>query len=368
MSKGPARDVPRYTIGEVVEMTGVSKARLDDYDRKGLLCPARVTKGRMQEWRLYSEADIDRLGQIDALLAFRFRIEEIKQILDGNGDGIADAIEERIQELRREEYRLRNLLLFTSFVDMADANMLEGILYGPADIDELADMVRGSDTYREGVKRIQGYSDDELASIFKELDDIIEELPKTDPELGFSEVERVLHRFCDWWSAYIRPLDEVGYLGFWAVFEDDSIIAAEAERVGDKGMAGHLQMLAFYMWMKQLMIEAAEPIGKIAQTADKDAVVAIENAREVVRLICERTGVVAQGSDDDGAGDADGGSGPDGTTDSLTDETRDLTLSVLGYMSEILSNDELRGYIDYANEISLDPKDITRAEETVSLL
>lgn len=355
MSKGPARNVPRYTIGEVVEMTGVSKARLDDYDRKELLCPARVAKGRMQEWRLYSEADIDRLGQIDALLAFRFRIEEIKQILDGNGADIADAIETRIQELRQEEYRLRNLLLFTSFVDMTDGDMLEGLLYGPADIDRLADMVRSSKVYGEAMERIGNYSDEDIAKAFDELDTIVDDLTKTDPELGFREVEGVLQRFCDWWSAYVSPLNEAGYLGFWAVFEDDSIIVTEAERVGGKGMGGHLQMLAFYLWMKRLMIVVAEPVTRISHHADKDAVIAVESARQVVHLICEQMGVAI--SEPNGK-DAKG----------LSNKVRELSLATLSYMSEILLNDELRDYIDYASEVSLIPKDITRAEEIISLL
>ena len=342
------REAPRYTIGEVVSMTGVTKAMLHDYDKKGLLRPQRVMKGEGQEWRMYSEADIDRLGQAAVLLAYGFKIDEVKAILDDPDTDLLKTVEAKLEELRREEWRLRNLLLFAKFVDIADTGLYEGLLYGPSDIDEFANIARNSARYKETMARIAALDDETLQAMFEELDEIVNDYVLLDPDLGFAGVEGQLARFFDWWNRHVSHND-AGYLEFWAVFEDDSVIVSEVERIGGETAAASLQMSAFYACMKRLMVDAQKRIEEVATLAKSDVVMAIEKAHELVAVACEHLGVGAESASEN------------------PEEAAELALSVLSYMEGILSEEELRAYLDPEGAIGLDPADAAAAAKVLEL-
>jgi L-aminopeptidase/D-esterase-like protein/DNA-binding transcriptional MerR regulator/quercetin dioxygenase-like cupin family protein len=61
-----ASDTPRYPIGAAASMVGVSVGMLRQWETERLIAPARTESGR----RLYSDADIARLKQIDRLRRF----------------------------------------------------------------------------------------------------------------------------------------------------------------------------------------------------------------------------------------------------------------------------------------------------------
>ena len=349
-------DRPRYTIGEVVEMTGVSKARLDDYDRKGLLCPARVMKGRSQQWRLYSDADIERLGRAIVLLEYDFRIEEIRMMLDGEVDDVESIISDRIEELRRREHKLRNLLLLTKFVSHTGSDFLDGILRGPGDIDELADAVRGTRVFEESMARIAGMTEEDEAEAVESLAGIVDDFMTTDPELGFRVVERIVDRFMGWWDEWVCPLSEAGYLGFWAAFEEDSVIVEAVEELGGEPAAAFLQTSFFFLWAKRLMIECDDAIARLVDSADSDSVIAIDEARGLARLVAMRAGVAVRKASSlaaNGASDAD---------------VNHTALRILDYMRNILEDEELMRYLDYDGRIAMGPSDIERAKDVVGLL
>jgi DNA-binding transcriptional MerR regulator len=75
-----APDEPYLQIGEVAERTGVTQRTLRFYEEKGLLKPAtRMERG----FRLYSEADIQRVEQIKRLQQLLgFTLAEIKEMVE----------------------------------------------------------------------------------------------------------------------------------------------------------------------------------------------------------------------------------------------------------------------------------------------
>ena len=337
------RGTPKYTVSDVTKLTGVSKAKLIDYDAKGILCPAKVVKGESQEWRMYSEEDLDRLEKIVVLLAYDFRLREIKTILDDPDTDLADIVERKLEELRQVEWRLRNLLLFAKFVNIADTELYEGLIRGPSDIDDFADMIRGSEEYALAMERISQLSEDALADIFEELDEIVRDYVSTDPEQGFAGVEREIERFSSWWERHVSVSPLSGYLQFWAIFEDDSVIASEVEEVGGEVAAASLQMSAFYACMKSLILESQGLIEETAQLSDTDVVASLGKLRELSLLIGKRMGVEfdskLQGGDE-----------------------AELTSSVLSYMAGIIGDDELKDYIDPKGLIDISSKDIEQAQ------
>lgn len=71
------RDTPVYVISVAAELAGLHPQTLRQYDRLGLVSPAR-TGGRN---RLYSARDIERLRQVQALSESGITLEGIRRIL-----------------------------------------------------------------------------------------------------------------------------------------------------------------------------------------------------------------------------------------------------------------------------------------------
>lgn len=303
--------------GQVSKRFDIPESKLRFYENEGLVVPSLV-KGDANRRRAYSEDDIERLHRLFVLKEYGFGLDVIRNILDGEVD-LAEALDDRLDGLLREVNRVRDLILFLKFLQTTDSDLIYGLEFGPEDIDAFADLVRDSSLYSEAMARIQGYSDDDLREIFEELDDIVHDLVTVDPDLEFAGIERAVGRFSDWWDENIASVDDGGYLGFWAIFEDDSVVVEEVERVGGETTSSSLQMHAYYVWMKRLMIDAGEVIRYVARSADDDVVLALDRASALVELVNRRM--------------AGGG-------DSL-----ELAGYTIGCMMEILEDKDLMGFL-----------------------
>jgi len=97
-------------IGEVARLTGLTVRTLHHYDEIGLLVPSERTGAG---YRLYSEADVDRLYRIVALRGMGFTLAEIGDELLRDGEDARPALRrhiERIDERLRMAERLRSRL------------------------------------------------------------------------------------------------------------------------------------------------------------------------------------------------------------------------------------------------------------------
>ncbi len=335
------------SINQVTEFTGVSRDTLIHYDDMGLLKPIR-TGDSANNRRLYSKEHLERLKKIMVLRSYGFTVKEVGLILNKEFPNLAEALEERVEELRLKMNQLRNLILFSKFVNVSNSDFIDGLMFGPADIDELANRVRESDYYSEAMDRIKLYSEEEWECLFEELDRIIYSFISLDEDEGFKEITEYIDEFCRWWSENIAPIDQCGFLGFWAIFEDDGVIAYEAEELGGEGTAGFIQMHAFYVWMKRLMVDCSDLLHSIGKYADSDVVCAIEKLDEFKKLAYERMGVALSGAESSEENVENGA------------ETDDLLESILDYMERILDDAELCEYIDPKGEIGMDAKDVCK--------
>lgn len=82
----------RMQIGEVADRTGLSLRTIRYYEEVGLVQPSARSHGG---FRLYTEADIDRLMLIKRMKPLEFSLEEMRDLL-----GVLDTLEGA--ELRRE--------------------------------------------------------------------------------------------------------------------------------------------------------------------------------------------------------------------------------------------------------------------------
>lgn len=282
--KVPSKET-KLTVGEVEKLTGVSAGTLRHYDKIGLLCPARAGENVANNRKLYGADDLGRLQAILTLAAYDFTLEEIGRILDDEDVDLYEAIELKLLDLRRRANRLRHLILFVKFTDLtdaSDADLIEGLACGPAALDELADISRSTTLYEETIARFEALSEEACAGALNDLDDILFALFTLDGGTDLAGVEQVLAAFEDWWGAFVVPLEETGYLGFWALFEDHGLIAERVEATGNAGDASTIQMFVFFAWLAHLMKTAGASIAETAHLADIDVVAALEEAQELV--------------------------------------------------------------------------------------
>ncbi len=69
----------QYSVGQVAAVAGVSVRTLHHYDQIGLLQPsARSAAG----YRLYDDADVDRLHQVVFYRGLGFSLDEVAAVLD----------------------------------------------------------------------------------------------------------------------------------------------------------------------------------------------------------------------------------------------------------------------------------------------
>ncbi len=290
------------TIGEVSKLTGVSESTLRYYDQIGLLCPARTGESVANNRRLYSEADIERLGKIMVLQKYGLELDEIGEVLEQGFSAIQRVLKDKVEALRFKMNQLQNLILFSKLIDISGCDLFEGLACGPTDIDALADAVRDSLHYQKAVERLRSYTAEELDEMMDELDGIVHGFMQLDEEEGFAGAEHWLRQFAQWWSDHVFPFESGGYLGFWAIFEDETVIAARAEQIGGEEVSASLQMFALYSCMKQLMLEAGELIPAIADAVDSDVASAVGRLGDLLTLCGARMmGTMAEDEKDEDA-------------------------------------------------------------------
>jgi DNA-binding transcriptional MerR regulator len=101
-------DQPRWSVGALAKLAGMTVRTLHHYDRLGLLRPG----GRTQSGhRRYTEADLHRLYQIRLLRQLGMPLEEIDDVLLDTSDSgpFADVLTEHLEQLDEQVWRLNAL-------------------------------------------------------------------------------------------------------------------------------------------------------------------------------------------------------------------------------------------------------------------
>jgi DNA-binding transcriptional MerR regulator len=91
--------LPPWKVGELANRTGISVRALHHYDEIGLLTPSlRTPSGH----RLYQQADVVRLQQIQSLRLMGIPLEEVKQLLDGAAMSPRELIDVHLARLHEQ--------------------------------------------------------------------------------------------------------------------------------------------------------------------------------------------------------------------------------------------------------------------------
>lgn len=172
----------KYQVKQVAEISGVSIRTLHHYDNIGLLNPSALTDAG---YRLYSDADLERLQQILFFKEIGFRLDEIKEMMDHPNFDRKAALQSQKEILMKKKQRMdemiqtigRTLLSVDGGETMNKRDLFAGL--SMKDIEEhqhtYADEVRklyGKEIAEETEKRTSAYSADDWRSIMAEFDSI----------------------------------------------------------------------------------------------------------------------------------------------------------------------------------------------------
>jgi len=113
-------DAKLRRISDFAAGAGVTVRTLHLYDRLDLLKPAEVTESG---YRLYSEAELERLEQILALRFVGFTLDQIKELLQGPSRPLAVALRVQREVIARQKRRLESAI---AAIDAAEESLSRG--------------------------------------------------------------------------------------------------------------------------------------------------------------------------------------------------------------------------------------------------
>ena len=121
------------TVHEVSKLTGVSIRTLQYYDKIGLLHPTGYTDAG---YRLYDDADLERLQHILLFRELEFPLKDIRDILNSPDFDRSRALEQQIELLRLKKEHIENLMNFALGIKMMGVKHMDFKAFDRSKLDE----------------------------------------------------------------------------------------------------------------------------------------------------------------------------------------------------------------------------------------
>lgn len=176
------------TVKEVSKLSGVSVRTLHHYDNIGLLKPSRVTEAG---YRLYDDAQLQRLQSILLFRALRFSLKEIGRILDSPHFDPKEALEQQLTMLELQRQQLEETIAHVRKMKETGVISMNFSTFDTKKLDAYAEEAKAkwgsTDAYREFEQKTKGQSEhqtaehaDGLMAIFAELGAIRHTAPEAE--------------------------------------------------------------------------------------------------------------------------------------------------------------------------------------------
>lgn len=173
------------TVHEVSKIAGVSIRTLQYYDKIGLLHPTGYTDAG---YRLYDDADLERLQQILLFRELEFPLKDIRKIMDSPDFDRSKALEQQIELLTLKKEHLDNLIKFALGIKMLGVKHMDFSAFDRSKLDEYARQAKeqwgNTPEYKEFAEKSKNRTEEEdklladrFALLFKEAG----EMRHTDP-------------------------------------------------------------------------------------------------------------------------------------------------------------------------------------------
>ena len=228
-----------WKVSEVAKLAHVTVRTLHHYDGIGLLVPS---ERRANGYRLYGQADLERLQQILVLRELEFGLDAIRGLIDAPAhDRLAamraqrDALEERLKRTRDVIRAVDRILKSMEEGETMSSNtMFEGFdAFGGPYAGEARERWGETDAYRESMRRAKKYSKADWAQIKAAGEEPVEALkalmaagtPPTDPAAMDAADRARLH--IDRW---FYPCSREFHVGLASLYESDARFAEYYEK------------------------------------------------------------------------------------------------------------------------------------------
>ena len=166
------------TVHEVSSLTGLSIRTLQYYDKIGLLSPSLRTEAG---YRLYGDAELDKLQQIMLLRELEFPLKEIKNILERPGFDRKKALEQQIKLLELRKEQLDKLIKLAKDLKNGGKTM-DFKAFDDSRYKEYARKARETwgetSAYKEYEEKAKNRTDKEISGLAEEIMDIFRSFGK----------------------------------------------------------------------------------------------------------------------------------------------------------------------------------------------
>lgn len=209
-----------YTVQKLARMAGVSPRTLRYYDEISMLKPARINSSG---YRIYGQAEVDRLQQILFYRELGVSLERIKDIVTSPSFNGAQALKEHREKLLEKREQLdvlisnveKTIAQSEGRIMMMDQEKFAGFKQKLVDDNEAkyGKEIRekyGAETVNKSNQKVKGMSQEQFAEVTKLGTEVIETLQaafKTgDPAGELAQKAADLHRqwLCFYWDSYTK--------------------------------------------------------------------------------------------------------------------------------------------------------------------
>lgn len=168
------------TVHEVSKLAGVSIRTLQYYDKIGLLHPTGYTNAG---YRLYDDADLERLQYILLFRELEFPLKDIKAIINSPDFDRSKALEQQIEMLRLKKEHIENLMNFALGIKVLGVKNMEFKAFDRGKLDEYSrhakELYGNTPEYKEMEEKQKNRTDedekilaDRFMLLFKEAGEI----------------------------------------------------------------------------------------------------------------------------------------------------------------------------------------------------
>ena len=192
-------------INEVAKLTGVSARTLQYYDEIGLLIPEKLNNG----YRDYSDENLDKLQKILFYRFLKFKLNDIKELLDGDIDSLKILEQQReliLKEKEKFEVILQNIEKTIKTYKGEQKMTIEEKFNGfkKEDLNKYEDQAiekYGKETLEESKKRQSG-KEDIVAEKFNSVFRSMAEYRKNNIDIEEKEVQSKVEELYNYMNKY----------------------------------------------------------------------------------------------------------------------------------------------------------------------
>ena len=227
------------TVHEVSKLAGVSIRTLQYYDKIGLLHPTGYTDAG---YRLYDDADLERLQHILLFRELEFPLKDIKAIINSPDFDRSKALEQQIHLLELRKEHLQNLIDLARGIKAIGVKYMSFEAFDTRKIDEYAERAKASwgttDAYKEYEQKSAGRTEEtqqklnvEMMSIFAEFGKIKDMAPDCE------EAVALARKLQDHITEHYYTCTDKILLGLGAMYAGGGDITTNIDKVGGEGTA-----------------------------------------------------------------------------------------------------------------------------------